>query len=263
MVALFSSSVQDALKRLNGGLASSSGERDELLQVVLDNSQGLKPSDVVWMLFRPDRSLRAAGVTLLGSMHDLGMVDVFLAECRGKPEAALRSASGVLFGLKIRGIEDHLAQKLKGKDEQIREAARQVVFGAPPSRGLAPLLWRIASAASGRDRITVLERLAGYEISPTSLTRWRSLVHDEDRQVREMALMVLAREDCLASVDLIVDELPRTSYGPQQQLIESLARVAATQGPDFADRILLLMAAGDAGTRSAVIKVLLGMDHQS
>ncbi len=262
-MALFTSSVQDALKKLNSGLVSSSGERDELLQVVLENPQGLKPGDVVWMLFRPDRSLRAAAVTLLGSMRDLGMVDVFLAECRGKPEAALRSASGVLFGLKIRGVEDHLAQRLNEKDEQVKEAIRQVVFGAPPSRGLAPLLWRLASAASGRDRIDLLERLAEYEISPTSLTRWRSLAHDEDRQVRETALMVLAKEDCLASVDLIVEELPRTSYGPQQQLIESLAGVAATMGPDFADRILPLMASGDAGTRSAVIKVLLGMDHQS
>jgi len=262
-VALFTSSVQDALKKLNRGPISSSGERDELLQVVLEKPQGLKARDVVWMLFRPDRAIRAAAVTLLGSMRDLGTVDVFLAECRGKPEAALRAASGVLFGLNIRGIEEHLALRLKDKEKQVQDAVRQVVFGAPPSSGLAPLLWSLVPAAGGRDRIALLERLAEYEISPASLKRWRTLAHDEDRQVRESALMVLAEKDCLASVDLIVEELPRVSYGTQQHLIEALAEVAKSIGPDFADRILPLMAAGDAGTRSAVIKILLGMDHQS
>lgn len=262
-VALFTSSVQDALKKLNRGAVSSSGERDTLLQVILDQPQGLKARDVMWMLFRPDRSIRGAGVTLLGPMRDLSTVDVFLAECRGKPEAALRAATGVLFGLKIPGIEDHLAQRLKDKEQQVQDTVRQVVFGAPQSSGLAPLLWRFALSAEGRDRVAILDRLADYTINQASLKQWRSLAHDEDRGVREKALMVLAKQDCFASADLIVDGLPRASHGAKQHLIAALTEIAKGKGPDFVDRILPLMAAGDAGTRSAVIKILLGMDQRS
>lgn len=262
-MVLFRSSVQESLKKIHGGLVSSSAERDELLQLILESPQELKARDVMWMLFRPDRSTRDAANTLLGSMRDLETVDVFLTECKGKPEAALRAASAALFGLKIPGIEDRLAQRLNDDDEQIRDTVRQVVLGAPPSAGLAPVLWRFVQGAGGRDRIAILERLADYAVTPTSLNRWRSLVQDSDRHVRERALMVLAKADCDASVDLIVEELPRVTYATQQHLIAALTETARGKGPDFADPILPLMAAGEPGTRSAVIQILLGMDHRA
>ena len=61
------------------------------------------------------------------------------------------------------------------------------------------------------------------------------------------------------SVDLFVEQLALVDYSTQQVLVGALTRAAAGQGPAFADRILPLMAAGEAATRSVVLKILLGM----
>jgi twitching motility protein PilT len=88
------------------------------------------------------------------------------------------------------------------------------------------------------------------------------LARDEEPEVREKALLVLCKTASAESIDLIVSELPRAGYATQQHLIEALTELAKNQGPELADRILPLMASGTAATRSAVIKILLGMDNR-
>ncbi len=263
-MALFSSSVQDALRKLERGQMASSAERDELLQAVVDNASSLKAKDVIWMLFRPDKAVRGACIKVLQTTPTLDTVDIFLNECRGKPEAALRAASAVLFELNIRGVENHLAERLKDKEEHIQDAVRNVVLGAPvTSRALVPLLWRLVATATGPDRFAFLDRLAAFDLEAGSLKAWQKLATDDDRTVREKALTVLAERSPETSVDLMVAELPRVSNATQERLITALTTMAGSRGVNFADQILPLMASGDSGTRSAVLKILIGMPQQA
>jgi twitching motility protein PilT len=107
-----------------------------------------------------------------------------------------------------------------------------------------------------------LDRLATFEPTPTSIQRWQQLARSEEGEVRAKALEVVAAQAPEASLDLIVAELPRADYGVQQHLIKALSGLAVGKGPDFADRILPLMASGDASTRSAVLKILVSMENR-
>jgi len=60
-----------------------------------------------------------------------------------------------------------------------------------------------------------------------------------------------------------VQHLPNVGYSVQQMLIDALTKAAATQPPQFADQLLPLVASGDAATRTAVMKILLGMPSSS
>jgi twitching motility protein PilT len=70
---------------------------------------------------------------------------------------------------------------------------------------------------------------------------------------------VLADHAPAAAVELFVERLPRVGYSTQQRLIAALATIARQQGPEFCDQVLPLMASAEESTRSAVIKILLGM----
>src|SRR5204863_505774 len=93
------------------------------------------------------------------------------------------------------------------------------------------------------------------------IARWQKLVTDPDPPVREKALEVLAAQAPATSVPLFVQHLPNAGYAVQQLLIDALTKAAATQPPQFADQLLPLVASGDAGTRTAVMKILLGMPN--
>jgi twitching motility protein PilT len=99
-------------------------------------------------------------------------------------------------------------------------------------------------------------------MSKESFQRWLTLSRDELQPIREKALLVLAEKAAAQSINTLVGALPRATYSTQQHLINALTSLAKGQGPEFADKILPLIAAGDAGTRSAVIKILLGMDNR-
>ncbi len=257
-MARLQSDVREALKRLARNMYESSTERDQLLEVVA-GAETVSPDDVLWMLFRPDRAVRSVGAKLLTTVKKPETVDLFIKECDGKPDSAVRAAAGLLFQLSIPGAEARLAQLYRAAEGEERERVRRVVFEAPATRGLEPLFWQLASAGTAQDRLQFLDRLATLEMSSTSFTRWRKLAHDEEREVREKALSVLAEKAAKQSVDLIVKELPRVGYATQQRLIDALTRLAKDKDADFADQLLPLMASGDAGTRSAVLKILVGM----
>ena len=55
------------------------------------------------------------------------------------------------------------------------------------------------------------------------------------------------------------DEKIHVSYSVQQMLVDALTRAAASRGIEIVDKLLPLIASGDAATRTAVMKILLGV----
>jgi twitching motility protein PilT len=256
-MALFQSELKDTLRRLANKDFSTPQERDELLQR-LASTEGVRARDVVWMLFRPDRALRDAAVPILQRLRDPETVDIFLTEAKGKPDAAFRAAVPILFTMP--GVEQRLPQLLDAKERETQETARKVLLEAPVTNAIAPLLWQLEGNA-GSDRIQFIARLGTLDIDDRSLPRWQKLARDDNQQVREKALEILATRAPQTSAAVFVEQLPQVGYATQQLLIEALTRAAAKSGPEFADRLLPLIASGDAGTRTAVIKILLGMGN--
>ncbi|HEV7242634.1 MAG TPA: PilT/PilU family type 4a pilus ATPase [Thermoanaerobaculia bacterium] len=264
---LFQSGTRDVVKRLANKEFNTAEERDALL-ARLASAEDLRPQDLVWTLFRPDRVMRDAGAKLLQRLRDPETLSVFITEAKGKPEAAFRAATGVFFSLGLPGVESELPKLLAPAKEtkealEIQDLARRMIAEAPASRALEPLLWQLAATGSIDDRIAFLARLAAQEPDERGIVRWQRLVQDADPRVREKALEVLATRAPMSSVDLFVQHLPLVSYNVQQVLIEALTRAAATQPPEFAEQLLPLVASGDAGTRSAAMKILLGMRDRS
>ena len=266
-MALFQSPTRDLVKRLANKEFASLEERDELL-ARLNVAADVRAQDVVWTLFRPDRALRDTGAKILQRLRDPETLSVFVAEAKGKPDAAFRAATSVLFALGLPSLEADLpkllapAKETKESLEQ-QDLARRMILEAPPSRGMEPLLWQLAMTTTGSDRIAFLNRLASQETDERSIVRWQKLVTDSDPQVREKALEVLAKRAPMSGVELFVQHLPLVGYNTQQVLIEALTRGAATQPPEFAEKLLPLIASGDPGTRSAVMKILLGMSNRT
>src|SRR5258705_7505978 len=108
-MALFTSETKDALKKLAAKSYDSTDERDALLAKVAA-AEGLKPGDIVWMLFRPDRALRDWGAAWLRKQNAPELLDAFLVESRGKPEQAFRAAAAAINTMRIPGIENRLLQ---------------------------------------------------------------------------------------------------------------------------------------------------------
>jgi twitching motility protein PilT len=82
-------------------------------------------------------------------------------------------------------------------------------------------------------------------------------VADKSSAVRERAVDVLARRAPATSVDALITNLPNVGYATQQVVIEALTKAAASSGAELVDRLLPLMASGDASTRTAVMKILI------
>jgi len=261
-LSIFQTHAEDALKRLAGSEYSGRQERDALLSEIA-GGQGLKAADILFMLFLPDRTVREVGERLLGSHRNGETVDLFLAECVDKPVAALRGAADSLFRLEIPGTEARLAHLARSSDKKVSRAALRLILEAPSSPSLAAVLWQLESKSKARDRRSIVNRLAEYKMDKKSILRWQRLARETDSTLREKALVVLASHAPKRTVKLSVEMLPEVSYATQQHLIGSLAQLAKTQGPDFADQILPLMASADAGTRSAVLKVLLAIDDRN
>ncbi|MFA6957212.1 MAG: PilT/PilU family type 4a pilus ATPase [Thermoanaerobaculia bacterium] len=263
-MAIFSNDLKDILKRLANKEFSSSEERDDLLNG-LAAQPNVKARDVTWMLFRPDRAIRDTGIRLLQKLKDGETVDLFLGECKTKPEAAVRAASGLLFSLGIPGAEARIAQ-LAGsqnpKEKDLSGVAKKIILEAPVTKSIEPALWQLASSGTGEERAAYLMRLGTIEFDAAAIPKWQKLAQDHDKSIRERALETLAHRAPVQSVDILVAQLPSASYSIQQSLVEALTKAAAGLGPDFAQRILPLMASGDAQTRSAVLKILLGMGHR-
>src|SRR5262245_17059850 len=116
-MAIFSSDVKDVVKRLSSKEFSSNEERDELLKK-LGTLPNLRARELIWMLFRHDRAIRDSGIKLLQKLKDSETVDAFLAECKSKPEAAIRAAAGSLFTLGLPAIDARLAQLASGSSKE-------------------------------------------------------------------------------------------------------------------------------------------------
>ncbi|MEO8379368.1 MAG: PilT/PilU family type 4a pilus ATPase [Acidobacteriota bacterium] len=267
-MALFQSNNKDLLKRLSNKEYATLEERDELL-ARLGTAEDLRARDIIWMLFRPDRALRDAGTVLLQRLRDPETLTCFLTEARGKPEPAFRAATGILFALGLPGLDAEIPKLLAPLAKETKEAveiqelARRLVLEAPPGKAIEQLLWQLAGSAREDERMMFLTRLALVEPDERALARWNKLATDADPAIRDKALEVLAVRATSASIPLFVQALPIAGYATQQVLIEALTRAAATQSADFADQLLPLVASGDAGTRTAVMKILMGMRDRS
>src|SRR5436853_1472368 len=231
------------------------------------SAENVRARDITWMLFRPDRSIRDTGAKLLMKVRDPETFDVFLGETKGKPEAAMRAAVSVFFSLNIPGIEQRVAQVLAPPQKEtketreMQEAARRLVAEAPLSKQFEPLLWQLASTGTAQERLQYLNRLAGGEADAQALARWQKLATDPDLSIKEKALEVLATKSPQASIELFVKELPNVGYATQQLLVDALTRAAEARGAEIVDKIPPLIASGDAGTRTAVMKILIGMGN--
>ena len=263
-MALFSSDVSDAVKRLAAKSYATQEERDQLLGRI-ESAEGVRARDVVWMLFRPDRALRDTATRVLARIRDGETLDVFIGESKGKPEQALRAAAAGLFTLPLPGMEARFAQLLTPpaketkETRELQEATRRLLAEAPMSRQLEPILWQLASAGSTEGRMPFLNRLAAIELDETGVKRWRRIAAEPDAAIRDKAIEVLAARAPQHSLDLLIEALPRSGYALQQMIVEALTRTAAGQGVAFADRLLPAMASGDAATRTSVLKILLGI----
>ncbi len=266
-MALFSSDAKEALKRLANKEFGSAEVRDEMLASI--ENADLRARDVIWMLFRPDRAFRDSASKILQRVRDPETVFVFINEMKAKPEAAVRAAVNALFALGLAGLENDLARALATppketkETREMQEMARRVVLEAPAARAIDALLWQLASVGPAEERIIFLNRLALQQIDERTVARWQKLTQDNDPAVREKALEVLATKVATPSIALFVQHLPLVSYNTQQVLIDALTRASATQPPEFADQLLPLVASGDAGTRTAVLKILLSMQNPS
>jgi twitching motility protein PilT len=260
-MALFQSDTRTVLKRLADKTYETSQERDQLL-AWLASAPGLRARELAWMLFRPDRAYRDAVVPVLKKIADPETADVVVGECRNKPEAAVRAAAAALFTLGIAGTEQRLAALAVSGKGEAQELARRLLLEAPVSPALEPVLWQLAAGGRPQDRAAFLGRLAASAVEAKSIPRWQRLARDPEKAIREKALAVLARVDPAGSTDLLVEQIPLVDYSTQQLLVEALTRAAAGQGAAFADRLLPLIASGDPGTRSAVLKILVGMPER-
>ncbi|HEX6176810.1 MAG TPA: PilT/PilU family type 4a pilus ATPase [Thermoanaerobaculia bacterium] len=262
-MALFQSDLKDAIKRLSNKEFGSLEERDKLL-AQLAAAEGLRARDIIWMLFRPDRAIRDAGLALLQRLRDPETVDAFLGESRGKPEAAMRAAAAAFVAARVAGVEARLGQLLAPPAKETREtreiqdAARRLVLELPPSKTVEPLLWQLESTTTGAEKTAVLARLAASEYDEKSAQRWHRLAAERDETVHRLAFEYLAKSPS-PPIALFVERLPNVGYATQQLLVAALTRAAATAGPDFIDKLLPLMAAGDPATRTAVMKIVLGL----
>ncbi len=254
-------SVREALKRLAAGTYVSHEERDALLEVVL-KAQNVKPRHVVWMLFRPDASLREAAGIILSSSTTREVADLVIEQCAHKPDAAVHAAAEVLFGLNMPGMEAILAERAASTDPDIRNSVLRLICQAPPSRSLEPVLWANLTGETGEIRPAVLSQLVEVGLHPANLARWQDMARSGPREARDTAITLLADHAAEASVDLLIEALPHAGYSAKEHLIRALTHLAQTHDPSFADRLLPLMASGNATTRSAVLKILLQMNDR-
>ena len=263
-MALFSSDVSDAVKRLAAKTYATQEERDELLGRV-ESAEGVRGRDVVWMMFRPDRALREAAVRVLTRLRDPETLDLFIIESKGKPEQALRAAAAGLFTLGLQGMDARFAQLLTPpaketkETRELQEATRRLLAEAPISRQFEPILWQLALTGSTEERMPFISKLSGIELDENGVKRWRRMAVEADPAVRDKAIEVLAARAPQHSLDLLIDALPHAGYALQQIIVEAMTRTAAGQGVAFAERLLPALASGDAATRTSVLKILLGI----
>lgn len=260
------SDLKDLTSKLARREFSSPQERDQIVAGVL-STEGLRARDVMWMLFRPDRAAREAALKALQRAKDPQTLEMFLAESRGKPEAAVRAAVLAIPALGIPGIEARLAQMIapqakETKDTRdMRDVARRLFLELPVSKTTEPILWQLEASTSGtEERAQIVARLATGEYDERMLPRWQKLATDGSEAIRNRTLEFLAQKASPLPAGLLVQQLANAGYSTQQVLIDALTKAAPTAGADFVDQLLPLAASGEPSTRTAVMKILVGLN---
>ncbi|HKR64529.1 MAG TPA: HEAT repeat domain-containing protein, partial [Thermoanaerobaculia bacterium] len=268
MASYENASAKEVLTKLANKDFGSTEDRDALLQR-LGVLPGIRAKDIVWMLFRPDRALRDAAARMLQKARDPETVDGFMGEARGKPEAAVRAAGGLLFTLGLPDLESRLGAMLAPVEKpnaavrEMQDIARRLILDAPPSKALEPLLWQIEGTLEADARLRMLERLASLTPDDKTMARWQRLTKDPEDAVRERAIEFLATRAPAASLPLLAQQLPLVGYSTQQKIVEALMRVAAEKPSEVLQLTIPLLASGAASTRTAVLKILLALPDRA
>ena len=258
--------LKGSIKRFSEKPFSSVEERDELLTLIR-NADGLRARDVIWMLFRPDRAVREAGMRALQRARDPETLDAFLLEMRGKPDIVARTAALSFAAMALPGVETRIGQLLGPQPKETKEsrdmqqAARRLALELPITPQIEQILWKLESTYNGEERLQVIARLAAGQPEPRNLPRWYQLAEDRDDDARNRALEFLATKPAAPPTELLVAQLPNAGYATQQIIIAALTRAASGAEVDFVDQLLPLVASGDLGTRSAVMKILIGLQQ--
>ena len=154
-MAIFQSDAATVLKRLaDKAYQHQPGARPAAR--ALAAAEGLRARDVSWMLFRPDRSYRDAVAELLKRIGDAETVDVVIAECKGKPEAAVRAAAATLFSL---GIAGDGAAPRRPRRPRARARRRRSCGGSSSTRRSRPRSSRCSGTSPRAGRVEERARL--------------------------------------------------------------------------------------------------------
>ena len=259
-MALFTSDTKDALKKLSAKSYETTEDRDALLAKV-GAAEGLKPNDIMWMLFRPDRALRDWAGNMLRKLNSPDLLDAFLVESKAKPDQAFRAAAAVINGLRVPNIENRLLQLVSAPPQnkefgEIQELGRKLATEMTPTPALQAVLWQMLSNSTPDEQMVYLNRLATLELDDKTILRWQNIVKTEEGLARDKALEVLAERAPLSSIDLFIQHLPHAGYTVQQKIADALSQVAAQRPADVTAKLLPFVASDNPGTRSAVLSVL-------
>ena len=135
------------------------------------------------------------------------LVELFVQRCRRSASTVIRGATACLFAIEPEGLADTLGRLLSSDDEADAETVRRIVMEAPPSSTLEALYWELAADGSPQQRLLIIDHLAAADFNRNSLDHWHALAGDDDDDVREAALAVIAKSAADDSLQLLIASL--------------------------------------------------------
>ncbi len=200
------------------------------------------------MLFRPDRAYRDAVVGVLKRSPTRRRPTSSSPSAKGKPEAGDPRGGGNAV---LPGHPGHRAAPGPDADAprkpEVQDVVRRLLLEAPVTPALEPVLWQLASSRPSRDPPGLSHTSGQREPSTGGPCRtgsgWPGTPTRRSGRRPSWSWPSTTRG---GSVDLLVEQLPLVDYATQQYLVKALTAAAAGQGADFADRLLPLIAAGEA-----------------
>ena len=123
-MAIFQSDLKETIKRLSNKEFGSLEERDQLL-TQLRNAEGLRARDVIWMLFRPDRTLLRGAVV---GAHGVCLRDRLVATRRVRRRNLPRWRAPDRLHASSRRRDDRRAETdARGPERKLRQQNRRIV----------------------------------------------------------------------------------------------------------------------------------------
>jgi twitching motility protein PilT len=252
-MALFGKQVP-ALQRIVSNSFRSPEERDELLREL--RTAGLRPADVIPLIWHTDAVIRQAGVDIFIARPDQAAL-ITLIERMGEQPAQVRSSLTRLFGripaeTMTRTVEDFITSRLPQKKRLGWEVALML---AAPMR--TRYLERAVVEAPATLRPVALHQLMQDRAPSTIVPLLMSLAKDDDPRVATPALEALGRVDAPQIVELMLGRLAQGDTTSRERASAYLREAARTRPLELRRRLLDQLGSGDDGTRYACVQILL------